>query len=254
MADGRKPFDRREVPTLALLHFVEKLNAFAALTDTARQAAVTLADRNHRTCHRGEDLISQGDKPRKVQLIIDGWACRYKILEDGRRQILAIFIPGDLCDLNVYILDRMDHSISAISPLTYVTIEQQEMEQFCDANPQLARALWWESLVSASIQREWLVNAAQRTPMEAIAHLVCELYFRLRVVKLARKGEPIFFPLTQTDIADTLGLTQPHISRLLQMLNKHAKVAWRPRQLIVHDEDSLRHLAGFNPDYLHFRG
>lgn len=253
MPNGLKLFSPGEVPTLALPHFAEKLNAFAALTGRAREAAVMLADRRQRKCARGEDVISEGEKPRNVQLIIDGWACRYKILEDGRRQILAIFIPGDLCDLNVYILDKMDHSISAISPLTYVTIGQQEIERLCDDTPQLARALWWESLVSASIQREWLVNAAQRTPLEALAHLFCELYFRLRVVKLARKGKPIYFPLTQTDIADALGLTQPHVSRLLRMLGTNAKIVWGPRQLTVHDEEGLRRLAGFNPDYLHYR-
>jgi CRP-like cAMP-binding protein len=233
-------------------HFVRKLESFQSFSTEIETAILALAARRTRDLKAGNDLISEGDEPRTIYLVLEGWACRYKTLDDGRRQILAFFMPGDLCDLHVYVLDRMDHSIGALSSLKYALINPADLETLCDNHPRVVRSLWWESLVGASIQREWLVSAGQRSAYEALAHLCCELYLRLKLVGLASKGE-CAFPLTQSDIADALGLTQPHVSRMIAELNQSGLATLRRKHLIVNDLRGLMAVASFNPDYLHYR-
>jgi CRP-like cAMP-binding protein len=237
---------------MSAIHFVRKLESFQSFPTESEAAILAVAGQHTRILNANDDLISEGDEPRTIYLVLDGWACRYKMLDDGRRQIMAFFLPGDLCDLHVYILDEMDHSIGALTPLKYASINPTELEKLCDNNPRVVRALWWESLVSASIQREWLVSAGQRSAYEALAHLCCELYVRLRLVGLAGKGE-CALPLTQSDIADALGLTQPHVSRTVAELNKSGLARLKRRHLTVNNLAGLMAAARFNPNYLHYR-
>lgn len=231
-------------------YLIAKLNAFMRTSSGSEDAINDMASRRLASADRGQDIISEGDEPRTVNLLIDGWACRYKMMEDGRRQILAFFLPGDLADLHVYILNAMDHSISAITPVRYARLAPKEFEEISDAHPKLLRALWWESLVTDSIQREWLVSVGQRDALESVAHLACELYLRLKTVGLVQ-GQRCDFPLTQLDIADALGMTQPHVSRTVAELNRTGFVTLRRGELEVKDLRQLKKLAAFNPNYLH---
>jgi CRP-like cAMP-binding protein len=165
-----------------------KLNAFLTLRADGESALEVLASKHVKSLLRGNDIIREGEDAKTVNLIVDGWACGYKILEDGRRQILAFFVPGDLADLHVYILDAMDHSIGSITPLQCAMFKPAEFEQLGDDHPRVLRALWWDSLLVASIQREWLVSVGQRNALESLAQLVCELFLRLKMVGLAENG------------------------------------------------------------------
>lgn len=231
-------------------YLITKLNAFTRFSADTENAVNEIASRRVVALDRGQDVISEGEEPRTVNLLVSGWACRYKMMEDGRRQILAFFIPGDLADLHVYVLNAIDHSISAITPVTYAKLSPKEFEELTDRHPKLLRALWWESLVTDSIQREWLVSVGQRTALESVAHLACELFLRLRTVGLARDGT-CDFPLTQIDISDALGMTQPHVSRTITELNKTGVATFRRGKLEVKDLAKLKKLALFNPNYLH---
>lgn len=229
---------------------IRKLNAFIPLRTEGEEAIENLASKRVKSLLRGQDIISEGDDPKTVNLIVDGWACRYKILEDGRRQILAFFLPGDLADLHVYILDSMDHSIGSITPMQFAMLNANEFEQLGNDHPRVLRALWWDSLLNASIQREWLVSVGQRNAVESLAHLACELFLRLKMVGLAENGL-CRFPLTQSDIGDALGMTQPHVSRTIKDLNASGVATIQRGTLRVNDLPGLSKLALFNPNYLH---
>lgn len=232
------------------IRLLRKLRAFTPLSADSERAIVEMAAQKVRSCAPGDDVISEGDDPKTIHLMLDGWACRYKTLEDGRRQILGFFIPGDLADLHVYILNEIDHSIGALTPIHYASVTPQAFEALGDNHPRLLRALWWESLLTASIQREWLVNVGQRNALEAVAHLCCELFLRLRVVGLCGTND-CPFPITQSDLGDALGLTQPHVSRTLRELTAAGIMTLKRRRLVVHDLEKLQTVAGFNPNYLH---
>ena len=182
--------------------------------------------------------------------MLDGWGCRHKTLPDGRRQILSFFIPGDFCDLNVYLLKRMDHSIGAITAMRVAQITREEMDALTAAHPRVTQALWWDDLVTAAVQREWTLNVGQRTAYERIGHLIAELFFRLRVVGLT-DGDSFDFPVTQTDIADATGLTSVHVNRTIKELRADGLLIMERRRVTLPDLDRLMQATMFNPDYLH---
>lgn len=226
-----------------------KLEAFTRLSADDR-AALAQVSRNYRHIDARRDLISEGDAPRHVHLVLDGWACRYKQLPDGKRQIVSIFVPGDFCDVNAYILKQMDHSIVAITRLKIAMITPEEMNALTAERPRITQALWWQELVAAAVQREWTLNLGQRTAYERLAHLLIELYVRLQTVGRAHDGR-CDFPLTQNDLADATGLTSVHVNRTLQELRRDGLIELERKQLQILDMDRLIDAAMFNPNYLH---
>lgn len=226
-----------------------KLEAFTRLS-TDDRAALAQVSRNFRFIDARRDLIGEGDRPRHVHLVLEGWACRYKQLPDGKRQIVALFIPGDFCDANVYILKAMDHSIGAITRLKVATITPEEMNALTAERPRITQALWWHELVSAAVQREWTLNLGQRSAYERLAHLLIELYLRLKTVGRAHNGR-CDFPLTQNDLADATGLTSVHVNRTLQELRRDGLIELERKQLQLLDMPRMMDVAMFNPNYLH---
>ena len=229
--------------------FIAKLTRGVPL-DARDKARLLQVMSRHREASPGVDLISEGDRPENVRLILKGWAFRYKMLADGRRQIMSILLPGDFCDLHVAILKRMDHSIGVLSKVTVVEIPRVTIEELTSRHPGIARALWWATLVEEGIMREWLVNMGQRQADRAMCHLFCELAARLRVVGLVQ-GSSYEFPLTQEDLGDLLGLSSIHVNRTLQELRGSDLISLQGGVLTINDEAKLAKMSGFKPDYLH---
>jgi CRP-like cAMP-binding protein len=228
-----------------------RLEAYTKLSQDDRAIIDRLSRRGMRDVAARRDLIREGDKPTSVFLIMEGWACRYKQLPDGRRQIVALFVPGDVCDMNAYILKEMDHSIGAITAVKVAEIGRDDFEQLMQDHPRITQALFWDELVTVSVQREWTLNVGQRTAYERIAHLLVELFLRLRAVGLTN-GNSCDFPLTQVDLADATGLTAVHVNRTLQELRRQGLIELKGRTLTISDLDALKNAAAFNDNYLHF--
>ena len=226
-----------------------RLEAFTRLSPEDKAALANLSKVSRVVAPR-RDLIREGERPNFVHLMVDGWACRYKTLPDGRRQVVAFFVPGDFCDLNVYILKQMDHSIAAITRLAVADISREEMDALTHKHPRITQALWWESLVQHAIQREWTLNLGQRSAYERIGHLLVEVYLRLKTVGLTWNGT-CDFPLTQVDIADATGLTPVHVNRTLQELRRDELIELERKQLNIPDLHRLMDVAMFNANYLH---
>ncbi|MGN6278925.1 MAG: Crp/Fnr family transcriptional regulator [Sphingomonas sp.] len=227
-----------------------KLQRFAPLSQADLDAIAQICRQTVRTARARRDLIREGDTPHHVKLVVDGWAFRYKMLPDGRRQIVSFLLPGDLCDLNVFLLDEMDHSICALTPVTYAEMPRNLVEHMCTHRPAISRALWMESLVVAAIQREWTVSLGQRTARERIAHLFSELFERLDSVHLT-EDDRCEMPLTQIDLAEATGMTAVHVNRTLQELRRENLIALNNRILTIPDLPALHRIAMFNPSYLH---
>jgi CRP-like cAMP-binding protein len=228
---------------------LRKLANFTALS-AEESGALDDVCKDAREFAAREDVIAQGDRTGGVKLLLQGFACRYKVLEDGRRQIVAYFVPGDLCDLRVFILKRMDHSIGAIVTSKVATISPQNVLHLTNTYPALTRALWWSTLVEEAIAREWIVNVGQRNALERMAHLFCELLYRFRAVGL-NEGNSCTLPLTQLELAETLGLSAVHVNRTLQELRRQNLITLEGGTLTVQNLDALKEVSFFNPDYLH---
>lgn len=228
----------------------QRLNYFTRLSEQEVDSIEHAADGLSRTLAAKRDLIREGDPPHSVFLITGGWACRYKTLADGRRQIVSFLLPGDLCDVNNYVLKTMDHAIGALTPIQYVELSHERVASLAGGQPRVAQALWWQVLVSIAIQREWTLNNGQRSALERIGHLFCELYYRLRCVGLTQ-GTSYAFPLTQNDLAEATGLTPVHVNRTLQEMRASALIVLKDRMLEIPDLERLEDAVLFNPDYLH---
>ena len=226
-----------------------KLEHYIRLSDDDRRVLVSLGERAKRVGAR-DDIIREGDRPRDAHLIISGWACRYKALEDGRRQIVDFLVPGDLYDLDIFMLRAMDHSVGAITAVTYAEIGRDAFEIIETAHPQIVKALRQGALVAAATQREWTLNVGQRTAIERLGHLLCEMFVRLRTVGLTR-GDSCDFPLTQIDLADATGLTAVHVNRTLQEMRGRGLIRLKGRELSIPDLQALKDMSLFNDNYLH---
>lgn len=202
----------------------------------------------NRTVAARTDVISQGDAPQNVHLVMAGVACRYKVLSDGRRAIMALLLPGDFCDLHVAILDRMDHNIGALTECSVVEIPRDILEDMLLHHPRIARAMWWATLVDEAILREWLVSMGRRRADRQLAHLYCELYVRLNAVGGLDGDLP---SLTLEQLADTLGITTVHAHRVQQVLRDKEFVSVQGRSVRIEDFDALAKYGDFDPDYLH---
>jgi len=235
------------------VHLIRKLEQFTRLSGADKQALAQAAAVKVRRLAPREDLIREGDKPRHVNLILEGWACRYKTLEDGRRQITAFLVPGDMCDMRMFILKEMDHSIAALTPLRLAEIPGDIILELSDNHPRLGRALWWSSLVEEAITREWVTNLGQREAIERLSHLFCELYLRLKGAGVA--DAPSFeLPVTQEQLGDAAGLSTVHVNRTLQEMREQGLIVLKGKVLTILDLDALSTVALFNPNYLHLNG
>lgn len=229
---------------------VKKLEHFVRLSPADREVIGQAAGERVRSFSARSDIAREGEKPRDVHLILSGWACRYKQLEDGRRQIVSFFLPGDICDINIFILREMDHSIGTITPVKIADLSREFFDKISTGYPRIATALWWETLVNAAIQREWTMNLGQRTALERMAHLFCEIIFRLRLSGLT-KDDSCDFPLTQADLADATGLSKVHVNRTLQELRSADLIVLKGKTLAVPNLRRLMDAGLFNANYLH---
>ena len=226
-----------------------KLRNFAPLSDVDARELDRLC-RDVRSYRPKQDLIKEGDRPEVVFLLVEGWAYRYKILPDGRRQIMAYLVPGDLCDVHIFILRQMDHSIGLLSEARVAAIPKQTMLKLFAERPDLARALWWSTLTDEAVLREWLVNLGQRDAYDRVAHLLAELWLRLRMVGMA-EGDGFDLPLTQTDLGDTLGLTSVHVNRMVQRMRVDGLIDLSRGHIHIPDVRRLMAVTRFEPNYLH---
>ncbi|MAN76283.1 Crp/Fnr family transcriptional regulator [Pelagibacterium flavum] len=187
-----------------------------------------------------------------VHVIDEGFACRYRDLPDGRRQILSILVPGDIIDLRQFVLGGTQPLLAALSPLSMSAIPNEKLLKLLETSPRATRALWSTTLVEESISREWLVSIGKRSALERVAHLLCEVYLRLAAV--ARTTGPRFpLPLTQSELADVLGLSTVHVNRTLQELRKSGLITFQSGMVELFDFDALATLGLFSPGYLHLR-
>ncbi|PXA84883.1 Crp/Fnr family transcriptional regulator [Nostoc sp. 3335mG] len=231
--------------------FIDKLKSYGVL-DPADALALETATARSQIYGAKADLIREGDRPGPVFVILEGWACRYKVLPSGTRQVTAFLMPGDCCDLHVGLLAEMDHTIQTITQAKVATIGREEMDALMDAHPKVARAMYIAQLIDEGIMRAWITSMGRRTSVERAAHLICELYLRAANIGLVSNAE-LILPLSQLVLADALGMTPVHLNRVLKELKLQAAVSLQRGKLLITDPAKLVRIAGFDENYLHRR-
>ncbi|WP_091923545.1 Crp/Fnr family transcriptional regulator [Phyllobacterium sp. CL33Tsu] len=196
-----------------------------------------------------EDLVREGSRPTYSTLMLEGFAARYKVLDDGSRQITSLHIPGDFVDLHAFPLKIMDHGIVALSPCRVAFADHNALKTVTETVPHLTRLLWLSTLIDGAIHREWIVAMGRRSKKAHLAHLICELYVRLQVVQLTNE-QSFHLPLSQVELADVVGISVVHLNKTLQSLRREKLVTWINRTVTIVDWEALKEFAEFNPLYL----
>lgn len=230
-------------------HFVQKLKNLAEL-NSADTAALTELTSHPRQYVAKQDIIREGDQPGPVFVILKGWACRYKILPNGTRQIMAFLLPGDACDLHIGILAEMDHNLQALTPCEVALISGDRMELLLEDHPAVARAMYKSQLIDEGILRAWIVSMGRRNSVERVAHLMCELYLRSFSINSTCE---VAFPISQIVVADALGMTPVHVNRILKELRVAGAMSLKRGNLLITNALKLVQIAGFDENYLHRR-
>ena len=203
-----------------------------------------------RTLAARQDIVRDGDRPSQACLILDGWACGYKLIEGGRRQILSFHVPGDAPDLLNLRMGIADFSIGTLTKATVAFIPHDALRPLSMRHAAATAALWHLTLVDAAVFRQWMTGLGRRPAIERLAHLFCELYLKQRALGQAEEGSgPL--PITQTDLADALGMTSVHVNRVLKDMRRQGLVTLGERMLSSERWPSLMSVANFDPTYLH---
>jgi CRP-like cAMP-binding protein len=195
-------------------------------------------------------IVREGERPTQCCLVIEGYACRSKTTDSGKRQILSIHIAGDIPDLQSLHLHVMDHDLTTLSRCTVAFIPHDALRVLTRERPRVAEALWRETLIDAAVFREWIVNVGRRSAASRMAHLLAEISKRLEAIGLA-EGDRFELPMTQIDLADALGLSSVHVNRVIQELRRAGILDMRKHAVALRDLPRLKQLADFDALYLH---
>ena len=225
-----------------------KFRAYGNLS-REEEAVLDQAGGRQASFNDGSDIVKYGTSPNESCLLLDGFAARYRLLDEGRRQITAIHIAGDFIDLHSFLLQPMDHSVGALSHCRVAYFPHPALRQITETQPHLTRLLWHNTLVDGATHREWLVAMGRMSAEQHTAHLICEMYVRLTQVGLVKDGS-YHFPLTQTETSDALGLSHVHMNRSIQALREQGLVVWHDQVVTLPDFDRIASYAEFDPAYL----
>lgn len=230
---------------------LRRLDAVVELSEDDRRAVARMP-MTVRNLKAGHTIAGEGDRPTQCCLILDGYVSRHKRTRGGRRQIISFHVPGDVVDLQMLHLERLDDSITTLGPVVGAFISHAAIKQALAASPGLTHAFWREVLITGAIVRQWMISLGQRDSLARVAHLICEMAVRLRAVGMAR-DLCFVIPWTQADLADAAGISTVHTNRVVQELRRLELIEWQGRLIQVRDWNGLQRAADFKPDYLQLR-
>ena len=199
-----------------------------------------------RAIRRGDEIVRVGSSQKILTVMLSGVACRYRITDNGRRQIFAFQYPGDFCDYCRYVMPQRDDAVAALTDCLVGVIPHEGFERIIERHPQISLAFWRNTVLEARIFEERVLNGTQRPAVERIATLLCEQIFRLEAVGIVSD----VVPLMQIDLADAAGLSVVHVNRTIQDLRELGALAKNSHGIRVENKDRLVQIAKFDASYL----
>ena len=228
---------------------VRRLERRSPLGEIGRRALLSLPHTT-RKLRASQHIIRDGERPDHVCLLLTGFAHRYKLTGEGGRQIVSIHMASEFVDLQNGLLHIADHGVQTLTQAEAAFIPRGAIEELMLGNASLSRALWIDTLIDASIFREWVVNVGRRDSRARVAHLLCEFSLRLEAAGLASNHHYVL-PMTQEQLADAVGLTSVHVNRVLKQLGVDGLISRDRRSIVIEDWKRLRQAGDFTDRYLH---
>lgn len=237
-----------KVPPIEKHPFISKLSAHASFNSDDVKALGRVLN-NRVTVKKGKDIIVQGLEHQGLDVIESGFAIRCTLLRKGGRQIISTLLPGDIVGFPASFSDRSIFSVVATSEMGLHRISLATLVELCRERPNIAIALIGFAAWESALHAHHLVNAGRRSPLERVAHFILEMHFRLKVVGLASENS-FEMPLSQEGIGDTVGLSAPHVNRMLKELKRDGLIAIEGREIRIRDRAPLQIIAEFDSSYL----
>lgn len=241
-------FDAKTPPLIPML---QKLQLWVSLNEIEQEAVLALPHAI-KTVQASTYIVKEGDRATHCCLLISGYVFRSKILVDGSRSILSFHMQGDVVDLQNALLGTSDHNVQTLTPATVALIPREAIIALAHKYPNIALAMWHDTLIDASIFREWIANTGRRNALARLAHLLCEFALRSEIAGIGKRTA-YELPMTQEQLGDASGLTGVHVNRTLQAMQAEGLIARTKRTVVVVDWTKLARAADFNADYLHLR-
>jgi len=220
------------------------------VVDAAEEEAIRSAISEIREYPADLTFIRAGELLHNSTLLLDGFMCRYKDLKSGQRQITELHVAGDFADLHSFTLKRLDHEVMTLTPCRVAIVPHDNLARITEEFPHLTRMYWFMTNVDAAVHREWELSLGRRSAIARLASLFCELHTRLKLVGLA-EGSSFALPLTQTDLAECLGLTNVHVNRTLRELREKGLVEFQGGKVTIRNRTELANVGEFDPSYLY---
>lgn len=230
---------------------VRKLEMHVALGAENRAALLALPC-TLRTYEASAYLVREGDVPDQCAVLISGYAFRQKLTGAGMRQIVSFHIPGDALDFQHLFLEVADHNVQTLTRAEVATIPRTALREITRTHPRIGHAIFVNTLVEASIFREWVLNVGRRDARTRLAHFLCEFAARLDSQGLTGSGG-YELPMSQEQLGDALGLTAVHVNRTIKALEADGLITRNRRRITFPSWDALRDVADFSNRYLHLR-
>ena len=221
--------------------------------DSADRAALLELPHTLKSIEQHHYIVRERDCAAFSCVLLSGFAVRHKIVGGGYRQICAIHMKGEMVDLQNSLLGTADHSVQMLTPGRVAMIPREAITRIAFERPAIGKAMWIDTLVDASIFREWIANVGRRDARTRIAHVLCEFALRLKVAGL---GEQTGYqlPMTQEQLGDSTGLTSVHVNRTLKSLEADGLIERvSPRSITIGDWKKLAETGDFDSNYLHLR-
>ncbi len=228
--------------------FLDRLLRRSALSPDEQSVILGLRSRAFKVPSHA-DVVRPGQLVDHVCLVVDGLVSRFEQMKGGGRQITALSIPGDMCDLHSVVCPVADAGLQALSATTVVYISHDDLRAAVAACPAIALAFWRDTAADASVLAKWLGNMGCKDATAQLAHLLCELGVRMEQAGLGSRTS-YRLPATQEQLADVLGLTSVHVNRTLQGLRHNGLLTIRNKTVQIEQWDGLANLAEFDPAYL----
>lgn len=219
------------------------------LTEEERSVLESAVERTQ-TFAAGQTVVHQQRAVDTSTVLVQGLMTRHVHTDDGRRHLVAVQVPGDFVDLHAYVLKQLDHDLGALTDVRVALVPHAALDAIQARHPQLAKRLWFLTLLDAAMHRQWVMRLASLSALQRVAHFLCEMNAKLLAIGES-DGERFALPMTQTDIGEVCGLTNVHVSRVLRQLREMGLCSWRAAQVVVHDPVRLAATGLFAPDYLY---
>jgi CRP-like cAMP-binding protein len=224
------------------------LTRFAPL-GSRDKLTLAAAEIGARSFHPRQDILKPGDRPSVVYCLLSGIACRHSLLPNGRREITALLLPGDVIGLESLMPWACLDTITSLTSIQCAQIQSRVAALWIDRRSPISLALWRIRELQASIHREWIINVGTRPALQRVAHFFCETLIRSRALGLC-SGFRCSLPLTQMELADVTAVTSVHVNRILMQLKRENLAHFRNGFLEVPNFPVLRALTDFDPAYL----